>query len=94
MQIIYSQHIKNRLRLRHIEYDLPKTVFEQAAERYFDNETKHCVAVSRAVFYDKIRDIMIAYDIIGENVKLLTIHPLKKGQKENRIESGRWREMK
>jgi len=24
-------------------------------------------------------------------VKLLTIHPLKEGQKDNRIKSGRWR---
>ena len=94
MQIIYSQHIENRLRLRRIEYDLPKTVFEQATERYFDNETRYYIAVGRAVLYNKVRDIMVAYDIVGENVTLLTIHPLKKGQKENRIESGRWREMK
>jgi len=50
---------------------------------------RYYVAVGRAVLYDKVRDIMIAYDIAGEDVKFLTIHPLKKGQKENRIESGR-----
>jgi len=27
----------------------------------------------------------------GVDVRLLTIHPLKEGQKENRIQSGRWR---
>jgi len=94
MRIIYSWLIENRLRLRRIEYDLPKTVFEQANERYFDNETRYYIAVGRAIHYNKVRDIMVAYDIVGENVTLLTIHPLKKDQKENRIESGRWREMK
>ena len=83
MQITYSQHMENRLRLRHIEYGLPKTVFERATERYFDNETRYSIAVGKSVLYGKVRDIMVAYDIVGENATLLTIHPLKKGQKEN-----------
>ena len=29
MQIIYSRHIENRLRLRQIEYDLPKRIIEE-----------------------------------------------------------------
>jgi hypothetical protein len=49
--------------------------------------------VSRALMYGKERDIMVAYKYEGENVKLLTIHPLKEGQKENRIKSGRWRRL-
>jgi len=47
----------------------------------------------RAVIYDKERDIMVAYKHEGEDVKLLTIHPLKTGQKENRIQIGRWRKI-
>ena len=93
MPIIYSQHIENRLRLRRIEYDLPRTIFEHAARRYFDNETSYSVAVENALLYGRLRDIMVAYDVTGENITLLTIHPLKKGQKENRVESGRWREI-
>ena len=38
MQIEYSEHIKNRLDLRRIEHGLPKRIFEQAEERYFDRE--------------------------------------------------------
>ena len=33
MKIEYSEHIKNRLKLRRIEYELPKKVFEQAEGR-------------------------------------------------------------
>jgi hypothetical protein len=33
---------------------------------------------------------MIAYEEQGEVVPIVTVHPLKKGQKENRISTGRW----
>ena len=93
MQVIYSQHIKARLRLRRIEYDLPKRIFEQAKDRYYDNDTGHIIAIMKTVLYNTVKDVMVAYVIEGEIPKLLTIHPLKKGQKENRIESGRWRKI-
>jgi hypothetical protein len=36
---------------------------------------------------------MVAYIVDNDIIKLLTIHPLKGGQKENRIKSGRWRKI-
>ena len=68
MQIRYSDHIKNRLDLRRIEYDLPKRVFEEAKEMYFDRETGHLIAVMKI-------------DLLSE------------GQKQNRINRGRWRKI-
>ncbi|MCD6152449.1 MAG: hypothetical protein J7J07_00865 [Syntrophobacterales bacterium] len=93
MKIKYSEHIKNRLELRRIEHELPKNVFEQAKERYYDKETGHLIAVMNVDLYSKNRDIMVAYIIQEDCAKLLTIHPLKEGQKENRINTGRWREI-
>jgi len=93
MQIIYSQHIENRLRLRRIEYDLPKRIVEQTEERYFDNATGHLIAIMKTKLYNTIKEVMVAYTVEGESVKLLTIHPLKKGQKRNRVKSGRWRKV-
>lgn len=93
MRISYSQHLKNRLSLRKIEYDLPEIIYKQSNERYFDEKTGHLIATTKLKLYDKFRDIMIAY-IIEENcANLLTIHPLKEGQKENRIKTGRWRKI-
>ena len=89
MKIKYSEHIKNRLELRRIEHELPKNVFEQAKERYYDKETGHLIAVMNVDLYSKNRDIMVAYIIQEDCAKLLTIHPLKEGQKENRINTGR-----
>jgi len=91
MKVRYSRHIEVRLRLREIDHDLPKQVFEEAAERYLDTETGHFVAVMSKPLYDREREVMVAYDIEEETAVLLTIHPLKDGQKDSRIRSGRWR---
>jgi hypothetical protein len=93
MKVEYSKHIKNRMKLRRMEYDLPKRIFEEAEERYFDEETGYFIAVIRVVLYEKKREVMVAYSIEDDYATLLTIHPLKKGQKENRIKTGRWRKI-
>ncbi len=77
--------------MRRIEYDLPKRIFEQSKERYFDKETGHLIAIMQAELYNKRGEVMVAYVIEQDRAKLLTIHPLKEGQKENRVRSGRWR---
>ena len=91
MQIKYSKHIEYRLSLRRMDYNLPKRIFEQSNERYIDEETGYLVATMTVELYNKHRDVMIAYTMQEDLVKLLTIHPLKEGQKDNRAKSGRWR---
>ena len=93
MRIYYSDHIATRLNLRSIEHDLPQKIFAEADERYFDNDTGHLIAVMKISLYNKIREVMVAYRIEQDCATLLTIHPLKEGQKENRINTGRWRKM-
>ena len=91
MEIRYSRHIENRIALRKIGYDLPKEIYDNAEERFVDEETGHEIAVIRLEIHGRERDIMVAYRHEDDDVILLTIHPLKDGQKENRIQSGRWR---
>ncbi len=93
MQIKYSKHLKTRLELRKIDYDLPQQIFEKAEERFTDTLTWHSIAVAKAVIYGKERDVMVAYKHEEVDVRLLTIHPLKEGQKDNRVKSGRWRRL-
>lgn len=93
MQIKYSKHIETRISLRKFEYDLPEKIYKNAEERYLDSETGHTIVVMKTLIYRKERDIMVAYKHEDTDVKLLTIHPLKEGQKENRIQSGRWRKI-
>lgn len=93
MKIKYSEHLEYRLTLRKVEYSLPQRIFELSNERYFDGETGHLIAIMEVELYNKQRDVMVAYEVEGDIARLLTIHPLKEGQKENRIKSGRWRKI-
>jgi len=93
MQIKYSEHLENRLSLRKIEYELPKRIFELSNERYFDEETEHFIAIMETKLYNKNREVMVAYEIKEDIGTLLTIHPLKENQKDNRVKSGRWRKI-
>jgi hypothetical protein len=76
-----------------IEYDLPRMIFEQSNERYFDVMTGYLIAIIKTELYGKLRDVMVVYVMEEDCANLLTVHPLKEGQKENRIKSGRWRKL-
>ena len=91
MKFEYSEHIKHRLKFRKIDYDLPKIIVEQSEDKYFDRETGHFIAVMNSNLYNKDREEMVVYTLYEDYVTLLTIHPLKEGQKEKRINTGRWR---
>ncbi|MBF0541964.1 MAG: hypothetical protein HQK91_11010 [Nitrospirae bacterium] len=93
MLIKYSKHIETRIAMQKINYDLPKEIYMNVMERFIDSETKHTIAVMKTTLNDKERDVMLAYRYEDLDIILLTIHPLKEGQKENRIQSGRWRKI-
>jgi hypothetical protein len=91
MEIKYSKHLEQRLILRGIGYELPALIFNQSEERYYDQETGYMIATMEVQLYHKRREVMVAYVIEQKVARLLTIHPLKGGQKQKRVESGRWR---
>ncbi|MBU4251816.1 MAG: hypothetical protein KKC39_04005 [Candidatus Omnitrophica bacterium] len=91
MKIIYTSHLEFRLKVRNIHYDLPRKVFKQAKEHYYDNLTKHYIAIHQFEFGGKIRDVALTYDIKNDLVEIITIHPIKPYQKLSRINSGRWK---
>ena len=91
MKITHSDHIMTRIELRGLDKDLPENIYRNSDEHYTDTITGHDIAVLNTELYGRQRDVMVAYTTAGEDVKLLTIHPLKAGQKENRVSSGRWR---
>ena len=93
MKIEYSGHIETRLRLRGIDREVPRRIFEEGSERYLDTETGHHLAVMRTQLYGRNREVVVAYVIEQDCAILLTIHPLKEGQKDNRSRTGRWRKI-
>lgn len=86
----YSKHLQSRLALRKIPDELPANIYRDANERFNDKQTGYMVAVKQVQIYGHQREVMIAYEEQGEAVVIITVHPLKKGQKENRITIGRW----
>ena len=69
--------------------DRDGTVNEEV-EYLDDPATDTLVAVKRVFFQGSERDLALTYRLDEESVVFITIHPLKEGQKERRIRSGRW----
>jgi hypothetical protein len=76
--------------LRQVPEQLPRRIYYRAKERFFDAVTHHGVAVARARYAGKIREMAVSFEDNGETVTLITIHPLKERQKTNRINARRW----
>jgi hypothetical protein len=70
MQIKYSEHLKTRLCLRGIYYALPEIIYERSAERYFDEQAGHFIAIIKVVLYNKEREVMIAYIVEEDCAKI------------------------
>ena len=88
--IHYSKHLQTKLTLRNIPVELATDIYRDADERFSDKQTGYMVAVKQVEIYGHQREVMIAYEEEGETVVIITVHPLKKGQKENRVVTGRW----
>ena len=90
MEIIYTSHLEFRLRVRNIPYDLPREIFGQSKEHYYDNLTRHHIAIQKMEFEGKLRELALTYDKDENIIEIITIHPIKPHQKNSRIGSGRW----
>ena len=81
--------------MRSIPSPLPKKIFKEAKEHYYDNLTGHYVAVHKLRFNNKLREFALTYDKkVKEGViEIITVHPIKAYQKITRINSGRWQKI-
>jgi hypothetical protein len=89
-RIIYTAHLKYRIEKRRISPDIPKTIYQHSDEKYFDAATGHNVAVFRLDYSGSEREMMIAYDEFEDRIEIVTVHPLKWMQKQQRIKTKRW----
>ena len=87
---VYTAHLKFRLDKRRIPAHIPETIYQDSNERYYDAATGHKIAVARLDYSGREREVMIAYDEFEDRVEILTVHPLKWMQKQQRIKSKRW----
>lgn len=92
-KMIYTSHLEFRLKIRNIPHNLPKKIFQESKEHYYDTATGHYVAIDKCAFEGKIRDIVITYDNKQYAAEIITIHPIRPYQKHSRINSGRWKKI-
>lgn len=92
-KIVYTDHLRLRMKLRGIPQTLPKQIWMEAKERYYDRATQHSIAVMSCKIKDRIREYALSYDEKGEVVQLITAHPIKELQKLSRIKTGRWQRL-
>ncbi|OGW94455.1 MAG: hypothetical protein A3K16_04225 [Omnitrophica bacterium RIFCSPLOWO2_01_FULL_45_24] len=88
-RIVYTSHLEFRLNVRNIPHNLPKRIFQEAKEHYYDSATGHCMAIGKYEFEGKIRDVALTYDDKRYAIEIITIHPIRPYQKHSRINSGR-----
>lgn len=79
-----------RLRERKIPYDYPKKIVQKPERLYFDTRTNRVIAIRKMLFEKELRNMLAAYDIIGEALEIVTIHILSENEIQNKITKGRW----
>jgi len=89
-EIIYTPHLKYRIEKRRIPSDIPKKIYQDSDEKYYDAATGHKIAVGRLDYSGSEREMMIAYDEFEDRIEIVTVHPLKWMQKQHRIKTKRW----
>ena len=91
MKFVFSNHFSERNKLRNISMGIATAIFSNADGHYMDAQTNAFVAVKRIEFQGRERNVGLTYVIRGDEAVFITIHPLKEGQKQNRINNGRWK---
>lgn len=89
-EVFYSEHLKYRLKVREIDPELPRQIYHLATEVVFDNATGNQAAIGIGIHAGREREIAVIFEDKADHVVLITIHPLKPGQKDKRIAAGRW----
>ncbi len=90
MKIRFSQHFSERQRLREIPNGLAETILHDADNHYRNGITGWNIAVKRIDFLGKERDVALTFTIDENEIVFIILHPLKEGQKDQRIENKRW----
>lgn len=91
MKIVYRPHLKIRLKQRKISFDYPKKIIELPDQEYFDTLAKRNIAIKKLFFEGKLRNIVVAYDIIKNKIEIVTIHVISDKEIESKLRMGRWR---
>ena len=86
----YSEHLEDRLVLRHIERDLPERIIREAERSFTDIATGYRIAVATVVYRGGDHLMMVAFEETGSEIVAVSIHPLEERDVDRKIRNGRW----
>ena len=92
-KVVYTDHLRLRIKLRGIPKILPKQIWLAAKERYYDRATQHSIAVMACAVKERMKEYALSYDEKEGVIQLITVHPIKELQKISRIKTGRWQRL-
>jgi hypothetical protein len=90
VRVVYTDHLKLRLRARRIPAKMPERIYCEAQERYYNHATYRHIAIMSVIYHRHRRKMMIAYDEFSDRVEIVTIHPIESRQIRERVLAGRW----
>lgn len=82
--------LKIRLKERNIPQDYPSKIVSSSDKKYFDTATNHKIAVKKLEYNGKVRPMAVAYDIIGNDLQIITVHPTTNQEIKNKLTRERW----
>jgi hypothetical protein len=88
----YSDHLEDRLVLRHIERDLPERIISEAQRSFTDTATGYRIAVATVVYHGVDHLMMVAFEETESEIVAVSVHPLDERDVERKVRNGRWRE--
>lgn len=93
MAVVYTEHLKIRLRERGFPKNYPSEIYARPEARYKDNITGSYVAVKTLIYGGKLKKLAIFYIDDGLDVKIKTIHVEDNEEIQRRIKKMRYTEL-
>lgn len=91
MKFVYRSHFEFRAQQRGISPRLAREIYEKGTEKFYDTLRNHHVVVLKKKFKSRMRNLLLAYDRIGDTVEFVTTHIIKDKEIDNKVKSGRWK---
>lgn len=89
-RIVYCEHLRDRLRLREIDEELPRQTILRAERVFRDMATGYRIAIANVPYLGTEHLMMVAFEVRGDFATAVTIHPLRVEDVEAKLRSGRW----
>jgi hypothetical protein len=86
----YSDHLEDRLVIRHIGRDLPNRIIRAAERSVTDTATGYRIAVATVAYRGANHLMMVAFEETESEIVAVSIHPLDERDVERTIRHGRW----